>query len=93
MIFFGGCGKPWFTKVVSNIASVIDEAIDDIAAMGTPRRSTEATLDALLKWTEEPDSAVWFRGVVGRGNQNKLTQTGRHSLIPKPAKAVSVDVV
>jgi SAM-dependent methyltransferase len=61
MIFFGGCaGEPEFGDVVSNIASIIDEAIDDIAAMGTPHKSVEAALEALVNWSKEPDSAVWF---------------------------------
>ncbi len=61
MIFFGGCaGEPEFGNVVSNIASIIDEAIDDIVAMGTLRKSVEAALEALLQWSKEPDSTVWF---------------------------------
>lgn len=60
MIFFGGCaGEPEFGDVVSNIASIIDEATDDIVAMGAPRKSVEAALEA-LQWSKEPDSTVWF---------------------------------
>ncbi len=61
LIFFGGCaGEPEFGDVVGNIASIIDEAIDDIVATGTPRSSVSATLDALMTWSRQPDSAVWF---------------------------------
>ncbi|TIS96109.1 MAG: hypothetical protein E5W72_17705 [Mesorhizobium sp.] len=60
-VFFGGCaGEPDFEAVVRNIASIIDEAMDDIVAIGLPRQSVTATLDALIDWSKEPDSAVWF---------------------------------
>ena len=36
------------------------KAIDDIVAIGLPRQSVTATLDALIDWSKEPDSAVWF---------------------------------
>ncbi|TIN48366.1 MAG: methyltransferase domain-containing protein [Mesorhizobium sp.] len=60
-VFFGGCaGEPDFEAVVRNIASIIDEAMDDIVAIGLPPQSVTATLDALIDWSKEPDSAVWF---------------------------------
>jgi hypothetical protein len=46
--------------VVRNIASIIDEAIDDIVGIGLPCQSVTATLDALIDWSKEPDPAVWF---------------------------------
>lgn len=61
LVFFGGCaGEPEFEDVVRNIASIIDEAIEDIVATGTPRTLVATTLDALISWSKEPDSAVWF---------------------------------
>lgn len=61
LVFFGGCaGEPDFEAVVRNIASIVDEATDDIVATGMPRGSVISALDALIDWSKEPDSAVWF---------------------------------
>jgi SAM-dependent methyltransferase len=61
LVFFGGCaGEPEFEEVVGNIASIIDEANDDIVATGMSRRSVKLVLDELIDWSKEPDSAVWF---------------------------------
>lgn len=61
LVFFGGCaGDPDFEDVVRNIASIVDEAIDDIVATGLSRDAVTAGLDALIAWSKAPDSAVWF---------------------------------
>jgi SAM-dependent methyltransferase len=61
LVFFGGCsGDSDFEDVVRNIASIVHEAIDDIAATGIAREAVTAALDALIKWSKAPDSAVWF---------------------------------
>jgi SAM-dependent methyltransferase len=61
LIFFGGCaGDPDFEDVVRNIASIVDEAIDDIVSTGLARSAVTAALDALIDWSKSPDSAVWF---------------------------------
>jgi len=61
LVFFGGCaGDPDFGEVVRNIASIVEEAIDDIVATGLARAAVTAALDALIAWSKEPDSAVWF---------------------------------
>lgn len=60
-VFFGGCsGEAEFGDVVRNIASILDEALDDIIATGVPRMAAKATIDALLSWSTEPSSAVWY---------------------------------
>lgn len=60
-VFFGGCaGEAEFESVVRNIASIIEEALDDIVATGTPAKLVMQTLDGLMDWSKEPDSAVWF---------------------------------
>jgi SAM-dependent methyltransferase len=61
LVFFGGCaGEPDFEGVVTNLASVIDEAVDDISAIGIPRAAVRSALDTLIAWGREPDSAVWY---------------------------------
>ncbi|MGO8057053.1 hypothetical protein ACC716_02435 [Rhizobium johnstonii] len=61
LVFFGGCaGDPDFEDVVCNIASIVDEAIDDIVATGLSRDAVTAGLDTLIAWSKAPDSAVWF---------------------------------
>ncbi|EJC69903.1 hypothetical protein Rleg5DRAFT_5705 [Rhizobium leguminosarum bv. viciae WSM1455] len=61
LVFFGGCaGDPDFEDVVRNIASIVDEAIDDIVATGLSRDTVTAGLDTLIAWSKAPDSAVWF---------------------------------
>ncbi|MGR9294444.1 class I SAM-dependent methyltransferase [Rhizobium leguminosarum] len=61
LVFFGGCaGDPDFEDVVRNIASIVDEAIDDIVATGLLRDAVTAGLDTLIEWSRAPDSAVWF---------------------------------
>jgi SAM-dependent methyltransferase len=61
LIFFGGCASdPDFEDVVRNIASIVDEAIDDIVATGLARSAVTAALDALIAWSKSPDLAVWF---------------------------------
>ncbi|TAV04602.1 methyltransferase domain-containing protein [Rhizobium ruizarguesonis] len=61
LVFFGGCaGDPDFEDVVRNIASIVDEAIDDIVATGLSRDAVTAGLDSLIAWSKAPDSAVWF---------------------------------
>ncbi|MDR7145498.1 hypothetical protein J2X43_003707 [Rhizobium sp. BE258] len=61
LVFFGGCaGDPDFADVVRNIASIIEEAIDDIVATGLARTAVIAALDALISWSNAPDSAVRF---------------------------------
>ncbi|WP_245497725.1 methyltransferase domain-containing protein [Rhizobium ruizarguesonis] len=61
LVFFGGCaGDPDFEDVVRNIASIVDEAIDDIVATGLSRDAVTAGLDTLIAWSKAPDSAVWF---------------------------------
>ncbi len=61
LVFFGGCvGDPDFEDAVRNIASIVDEAIDDIAAAGLARDAVTAALDALSDWSKAPDSTVWF---------------------------------
>jgi len=51
---------PDFEDVVRNIASIVDEAIDDIVATGLARSAVTAALDALIAWSKSPDLAVWF---------------------------------
>jgi SAM-dependent methyltransferase len=61
LVFFGGCsGEREFEEVVANIASIIEEAVEDIAIMGMSRRAVKMVLDGLIAWSKEPDSAVWF---------------------------------
>ncbi|MBY5511858.1 methyltransferase domain-containing protein [Rhizobium leguminosarum] len=61
LVFFGGCaGDPDFEDVVWNIASIADEAIDDIVATGLSRDAVTTALDALIEWSKAPDAAVWF---------------------------------
>jgi SAM-dependent methyltransferase len=60
-VFFGGCsGEPEFEDVVRNIASIIEEAMDDIIVTGVPRKTAMDGLDALVAWSKQPDSAVWY---------------------------------
>ncbi|MCV9999440.1 methyltransferase domain-containing protein [Pararhizobium sp. YC-54] len=43
LVFFGGClGDPDFEDVVRNIASIVDEAIDDMVATGLSREAVTA---------------------------------------------------
>ena len=61
LVFFGGCaGEIDFEGVVANMASVVEEAIEDISATGIPRSAVSAALDTLKAWGREPDSAVWY---------------------------------
>ncbi|MGO7898089.1 hypothetical protein ACC719_11535 [Rhizobium ruizarguesonis] len=46
--------------MVRNVASIVGEAINDIAGTGLSRHGVTATLDALIEWSKSPDSAVWF---------------------------------
>ena len=59
-VFFGGCsGQPDFKGYVTNLAKIIEEAIDEIAETGTPRETVQALLDALATWHRRPDAALW----------------------------------
>ena len=61
LVFFGGCsGEPEFEDVVRNIASIVEEALGDIVATGVPQSMARAGIDALIQWSKEPDSAVWY---------------------------------
>ena len=61
LVFFGGCaGEATFEEIVGNIASIIDEAFEDIVAIGIPRAAVRASLEALMAWSKEPDAAVWY---------------------------------
>jgi hypothetical protein len=42
-----------------NLATIIYEAVDDIVALGLPRESVHAALDALAAWGQRPDAALW----------------------------------
>jgi SAM-dependent methyltransferase len=59
-IFFGGCsGQPDFEGYVSNLAKILEGAIDAIAETGTPRETVQAVLDVLATWHRRPDAALW----------------------------------
>jgi len=59
-VFFGVCaGDRDFEDLVRNIASIVDEAIDDIIATGLSRDAVTTALDAFIEWSKSPDSAVW----------------------------------
>src|SRR5215207_6136489 len=50
-IFFGSCaGQENFEAYVANLTKIIEEAGDDIAAMGVSRAAVRESLDALASW-------------------------------------------
>jgi SAM-dependent methyltransferase len=60
-IFFGSCaGHPDFDDFVTNIASILEGAMDLILTMGLTRDQVEDTLEALDRWRERTDAAIWF---------------------------------
>ena len=60
-IFFGSCaGHPDFDDFVTNLAGVIEGAIDVMVTMGVTRDQVEDTLEALDRWRERADAAIWF---------------------------------
>jgi SAM-dependent methyltransferase len=60
-IFFGSCaGCVGFDDFCGNLASVLEGAIDTILAVGLTRDQVEDALEALEKWQERPDAAMWF---------------------------------
>jgi hypothetical protein len=60
-IFFGSCaGHPDFDDFVTNISSILEGAMDLILTMGLTRDQVEDVLEALDRWRERPDAAIWF---------------------------------
>jgi hypothetical protein len=60
-IFFGSCaGHPDFDDFVTNIAGILEGAMDVILLMGLTRDQVEDALEALDRWRERPDAAIWF---------------------------------
>ncbi len=60
-IFFGSCaGHPDFDDFVTNLAGVLEGAMDVILTMGLTRDQVEDTLEALDRWRERPDAAIWY---------------------------------
>ncbi len=58
-VFGGRAGDRDFEDLVRNMASIVDEAIDDIIATGLSRDAVTAARDAFIEWSKSPDSAVW----------------------------------
>jgi SAM-dependent methyltransferase len=60
-IFFGSCaGQPDFGDFVTNLAGLLEGAIDVILTMGVTRDQVEDVLEALDRWGERTDAAIWF---------------------------------
>jgi SAM-dependent methyltransferase len=59
-IFFGSCaGQENFGAYVRDLAKIIEEAGDDIAATGVSPAALRESLDALASWEHRPDAAFW----------------------------------
>jgi hypothetical protein len=60
-IYFGGCaGQPDFEDLMLNLASIIGQAIADIAETGICAETVKLTLDGLAQWRKRPDAALWY---------------------------------
>lgn len=60
-IFFGSCaGHPDFDDFVANLADILEGALDPMLATGITRDQVEDALEALDRWRERPDAALWF---------------------------------
>lgn len=61
LVFFGSCaGQPDFTDFVTNLATVVAEARDDIAETGIPQGTVDAAIEALHRWQRLPDATLWY---------------------------------
>ena len=60
-VFFGGCsGQPDFEGYVTNLAKIIEKAMDEIVETGTPRETVQAAAWMLLpRGIRRPDAALW----------------------------------
>jgi SAM-dependent methyltransferase len=60
-IFFGSCaGHQDFDDFVMNLAGILEGALDLILTVGVTRDQMEDALEALDRWRERPDAALWF---------------------------------
>jgi len=60
-IFFGSCtGHPDFDDFVTNIAGVVEGAMDMMLTTGVTRDQVEDALAGLDRWRERADAAIWF---------------------------------
>jgi SAM-dependent methyltransferase len=60
-IFFGSCaGQEDFPAFVTNLAGVLEGALDAILDVGLPPEFVRSGLAALEPWSRREDAAIWF---------------------------------